>query len=228
MLKQLIGRVVALAGGFTLLAIASGTAMAQTEQERLVSDADRTLSNFVNDPQMTWLHDNFGRAKGVLIAPKIVKAGFILGGSGGRAVLIARDPKGRWVGPAFYTLATASVGFQAGVSVSEAVTLVMTDKGMRSLLATSVKIGGDVSIAAGPIGAGAKADVVTDLVTFSRAKGIYGGINLDGSALTVSDEWNQAYYKKPVQPSDILVSAGAHNKQADKLLADTARATARK
>src|SRR5439155_1349023 len=117
MLKQLIGRVVALAGGFTLLAIASGTAMAQTEQERLVSDADRTLSNFVNDPQMTWLHDNFGRAKGVLIAPKIVKAGFILGGSGGRAVLIARDPKGRWVGPAFYTLATASVGFQAGVSV---------------------------------------------------------------------------------------------------------------
>jgi len=228
MLKQLIGRVVALAGGFTLLAIASGTAMAQTEQERLVSDADRTLSNFVNDPQMTWLHDNFGRAKGVLIAPKIVKAGFILGGSGGRAVLIARDPKGRWVGPAFYTLATASVGFQAGVSVSEDVTLVMTDKGMRSLLATSVKIGGDVSIAAGPIGAGAKADVVTDLVTFSRAKGIYGGINLDGSALTVSDEWNQAYYKKPVQPSDTLVSAGAHNKQADKLLADTARATARK
>src|SRR5690242_20192704 len=82
--------------------------------------------------------------------------------------------KGHFVGPAFYTLATASVGFQAGVAVSEVVTLVMTDRGMRSLLATSVKLGGDIGIAAGPVGAGASGEVISDLVSFSRSKGVYG------------------------------------------------------
>ncbi|HEY1328658.1 MAG TPA: lipid-binding SYLF domain-containing protein [Casimicrobiaceae bacterium] len=207
-----------------LLALTSGVALAQSEQQKIVDEADTTLSNFLRDPQMTWLHENIGKAKAVLIAPEVVKAGFIFGGSGGRAVLIAHDPKsGRWVGPAFYTLATASVGFQAGVQVSEVLTLVMTDRGMRSLLATSVKLGPDVGIAAGPIGAGATADVVSDLVSFSRSKGVYGGLNLDGTAVTVSDEWNRAYYGKAVQPSDILVTASAHNKGASKLLGDAAR-----
>ena len=87
-------------------------------------------------------------------------------------------------------MATASVGFQAGVSVSEDVTLVMTDKGFNSLLATSVKLGGDASVAAGPVGAGAKSDVVADLISFSRAKGVYGGLNLDGTVVTAADDWN--------------------------------------
>lgn len=207
-----------------LLAAASDLALAQSEQQKLVDQADSTLSNFLRDPQMTWLQNNIGRAKGVLIAPSVVKAGFIFGGSGGRALLITKDPKtGRWNGPAFYTLATASVGFQAGVQVSEVVTMVMTDKGMRSLLATSVKLGPDVGIAAGPIGAGATADIISDLVSFSRSKGVYGGVNLDGTAVTVSDDWNRAYYGKDVQPSDILVSATAHNKGAAKLLGDAGR-----
>ena len=203
-------------------------ALAQSEQQRLVNDADTTLSNFLRDPQMTWLQDNFANAKAVLIAPKVVKAGFIFGGSGGRAVLIARDSKGgKWGGPVFYTLATASVGFQAGVAVSEMVALVMTDKALRSLLATSVKLGPDASIAAGPVGAGAKADFVTDLVTFSRSKGIYGGINLDGTAVTVSDDWNEAYYKKKVQPSDIVITMSVRGKGSEKLLDDAARASRR-
>ena len=229
MLKHIVVCMLRLAVAPLLLATASGAAFAQSDQDKLVSAADTTLSNFVRDPQMTWMHRNFSRAKAILIAPEVAKAGFIFGGSGGRAVLIARDPKsGKWGGPAFYTMATASVGFQAGVSVSEMATLVMTDKGMRSLLATSVKVGPDVSIAAGPVGAGAKADVVSDLVSFSRSKGIYGGVNLDGTAITVSDDWNRTYYGKDVQPSDILVTMSAHNKQAAKLLADAARATARK
>lgn len=206
-----------------VLATASGLALAQSEQQKLVDQADSTLNNFLRDPQMTWLQDNFGRAKAVLIAPSVVKAGFILGGSGGRAVLVARDPKtGRFVGPAFYTLATASIGFQAGVQVSEIVTLVLTDRGMRSLLATSVKLGPDIGIAAGPIGAGAAGDIVSDLVSFSRSKGVYGGLNLDGTAVTVSDDWNRAYYGKNAQPSDILVSASVRNQGASKLLGDAA------
>ena len=209
-----------------LFVAVSGTALAQSEQQTLVNKADTTFSNFLRDPDMTWLQQNLGRAKAVMIAPEVVKAGFIIGGSGGHAVVLARDAAGKWVGPAFYTLATASVGFQAGVAVSEAVTLVMTEKGLNSLLATSVKLGGDASVAAGPVGAGAKSDVVADFVTFSRAKGVYGGLNLDGTVITSANEWNEKYYsKKPLLPPDILVRVAAKNKGADKLVADVSRAT---
>jgi lipid-binding SYLF domain-containing protein len=200
-------------------------AFAQSEQQKLVAASETTFANFVRDPDMTWFQQNVGRAKAVLIAPEVVKAGFIFGGSGGRAVLVAKDAKsGKWAGPAFYTLATASVGFQAGVAVSEAVTLVMTEKGMNSLLASSFKMGGDASVAAGPVGAGAKSDVVADLVTFSRSKGVYGGLNLDGTVVKTSDDWNDAYYGKKVLPPDILVRMNVQAKGAEKLLADVAKA----
>jgi lipid-binding SYLF domain-containing protein len=206
-------------------ALFAPVAMAQSEQQKLVNDAQKSLSNFLRDPQMEWLQRNFGRAKAVIIAPEIAKAGFIFGGSGGRALVVAKDPKsGKWVGPVFYAMATASVGFQAGISVSENVTLVMTDKGFNSLLSTSFKMGGDASVAAGPVGAGAKSDIVADLITFSRAKGIYGGVNLDGTVVTASDDWNQAFFGKKVLPPDVLVRMDVSNKGADALLAEVAAA----
>ena len=213
--------------GALLLFVGAGGALAQSEQQVLVDKADKTLSNFLRDPDMTWLQQNIHRAKAVMIAPEIAKAGFIFGGSGGRAVVIARDAKsGKWVGPAFYALATASVGFQAGISVSENVTLVMTDKGFNSLLASTFKVGGDASVAAGPVGAGAKSDVVADLISFSRAKGLYGGLNLDGTVVHNSNDWNELYYqKKPILAPDILVRMNVRAKGADKLLGDVARAS---
>jgi lipid-binding SYLF domain-containing protein len=214
-----------------LVFVAGGTAaLAQSEPQSLVDAADTTFLNFMRDPDMTWLHDNIGRAHGVLIAPQVAKAGFIFGGSGGHAVLVVRDPKSRrWQGPAFYTLATASVGFQAGISVSEVLTLVMTEKALNALLSTSVKLGPDVSIAAGPVGAGAKADVITDLVSYARSKGVYGGLNLEGTVVALSNDWNGTYYHKtPLTAVDILVRGGVHAKGADKLLADVSRATGKK
>ncbi len=222
--RKLTG-LVALASLFAL----SEQALAQTDQQDLVSGAETTFSNFVRDPDMTWLQNHLGSAKAVLIAPQVVKAGWILGGSGGRAVLFARNEQtGRWEGPAFYNLATASVGFQAGVAVSETVTLVMTEKGLNSLLATSVKLGGDASIAAGPLGAGANSDITTDFVAFSRSKGIYGGLNLDGTVISVADNWNQAYYGRAVLPTDIVLTARAHNPQADRLAEAISRAASTK
>ena len=204
---------------------ASGHAFAQTEQEALVNASETTFSNFIRDPDMTWLQRHIGRAKGVLIAPKVVKAGWIFGGSGGRAVLFARnDRTGRWGGPAFYNVGAASVGFQAGVAVSETVTLVMTEKGINSLLATSVKLGGDASVAAGPVGAGANSDITADFVAFSRSKGVYGGLNLEGSVIDVADNWNRAYYGMAVLPPDILLRATAHNAQGERLAAEVGRA----
>ena len=190
----------------------------------LVADARTTLSNFLRDPDQGWIQDNIGRARAILIAPQIVKAGFILGGSGGRAVLVARDGRA-WTGPAFYDLATGSVGFQAGVEVSEAVMLVMTERGLNSLLSTSFKIGGDASIAAGPVGAGAKSTITADIVSFTRAKGVYGGVNLDGTAVQANVAWNDAYYgKSNLLPPDILIRKSAQSPKSAALLGDVAKA----
>jgi lipid-binding SYLF domain-containing protein len=224
MLQKLL-RSTGMAALIATAAFVAPAAYAQAEQQKLVDAAEASLSNFVRDPEMKWLQQNFNRAKAVIIAPEILKAGFIFGGSGGRAVVVARDPKsGKWVGPVFYAMATASVGFQAGIQVSEAITLVMTDKGFNSLLSTSFKMGGDASVAAGPVGAGAKSDIVADLITFSRAKGVYGGVNFDGTVVTASDDWNTAYFGKKVLAPDVLVRMTASNKQADKLLAAVAAA----
>ena len=164
-----------------------------------------------------------GRA--LLISPQVVRAGFIFGGSGGRAVLVARDGR-TWAGPAFYNLATASVGFQAGIDVSEVIIVVMTDKGFNSLLSTSFKIGGDASIAAGPVGAGARSTVTADLISFTRAKGVYGGLNLDGTVVSTNIPWNDAFFgRSNVLPPDILIRRTAISPKAAALLADVAKAT---
>ncbi len=210
---------------FAVALLVAVPASAQTDQEKLVADARTTLSDFMHDPDQTWIHDNIGRAKAILIAPQIVKAGFIFGGSGGRAVLVARNGKA-WAGPAFYSLATASVGFQAGVEVSEALIVVMTDKGLNSLMSSTFKIGGDASIAAGPVGAGAKSTVQADLVSFTRSKGIYGGLNLDGTVVNANTDWNSAYYGgNNVLPPDILIRHSVKTAKSSALLGEVARIT---
>jgi lipid-binding SYLF domain-containing protein len=213
---------------FTFGALALGGCATQavnpTEPDALVQDARTTLSNFIRDPDQTWIQDNLNRSRGILIAPQLVRAGFIFGGSGGRAVLVARDG-GTWSGPAFYNLATVSVGFQAGIDVSEAIIVVMTEKGLNSLLSSSFKLGGDASIAAGPVGAGAKSTVTADLITFTRAKGVYGGVNLDGTVVSTNVPWNDAFYgRSNVLPPDILIRRSATSPKSQALLTDIARA----
>jgi len=188
------------------------------EARKHVDMAQTTLSNFLRDPNMTWIQANLPNAKGVLIVPKVVKVGFVFGGSGGRGVLLVRGDGGKWNGPGFYTLGTTSVGFQAGVSNSEVVMLVMTEKGVNSLLSNAMKLGGDASVAAGPTGQGANATVTEDIVAFSRSKGLYGGLNVEGSSIKPADDWNSAYYGKDVLPPQILIQGAVHNKQADKLI----------
>jgi lipid-binding SYLF domain-containing protein len=188
------------------------------ESRKHVEMAQATLSNFLRDPNMSWLQNNLQNAKGVLIVPKVVKAGFVFGGSGGRGVLLVRDEAGKWNGPAFYNVGTASVGFQAGVSVSEVVMMVMTDKGVNSLMSSSMKVGGDASVAAGPTGEGVTSTLPEDLVSFSRSKGLYGGLNMEGAVIKPADDWNSAYYGKQVLPPQILLKGEVHNKQADKLV----------
>jgi lipid-binding SYLF domain-containing protein len=199
-----------------------------TDARVIVEKAKITAEGFWRDPKIdpTW-RDLLRDAKGVLIVPQIVKGGFILGGSGGSGVLLARDKrKGRWNGPAFYTIGGVSFGLLAGAEVAETVIVVRTERGITRLLSTGAKLGADVSIAAGPVGGGMGAgNIVADLVVLSRAKGLYGGLSLEGSLVNVRDSLNRAYYGRSVTPTDILILGSVRNPQADGLISAVKRLT---
>ncbi len=161
--------------------------------ENLVQEAQMVFENFRADPDMGWFRNNVKKSKGVFIVPSLVKAGFIWGGSGGSGVFLIRDEKtNKWSYPAFYTMGSGSFGFQAGVEKAEVILMVMTQKGVDSMLSSSFKLGADASIAAGPVGAGAKVKIA-DIIAFSRAKGLFGGVAFEGAVIKTRDKWNSAY-----------------------------------
>ena len=211
-----------------VLALAApAPAQENIEPQQIVDDASTAFGNLVADPNLSWFRDNLKNAKGVMIVPQLVKGGFFLGGSGGSGVVLAQDgARDGWSDPAFYTIGSVSFGLQFGGEVSEVAFLVMTEKGMDSMLETSFKLGGDVSIAAGPVGAGARA-ATADILAFSRSKGLFGGISLEGSIIGPQNEWNGAYYDTPgVQPIDILINDKVSNPGADPLRQAVAKAAA--
>lgn len=214
-----------IASVFMLSAVSPAGAGDFSKPEELVVKADSTFSDFMADPNMTWFRNNVKKAKAVFIVPKLLKAGFIFGGSGGSGALLAHDPKtGKWSYPAFYTMGAASFGFLAGAQASEIVLMIMTDKGMDAMLSTSAKLGGDMSVAAGPVGAGA-AVATADVLAFSRTKGVYAGVSIDGSVIKTRDDWDEAYYGKPVRTVDIVISRSVKNPHADKLIEAVTKAT---
>jgi lipid-binding SYLF domain-containing protein len=196
-----------------LIAAAPGAMAADKEDAQGIVDKSRvTLSAFMRDKDYEWLRENIKKAKGVLIYPQVLKAGFIFGGSGGTGVLLTRDSKtGEWSDPAFYTLGSVSFGLQIGGEAAEVVLLVMSQKGVDSLLTSKFKLGGDTSIALGPVGTGAKSDVTADFISFAKSKGLYAGLNLDGSYIDVRESLNKSYYGKEATPVDILVKKSVSN-----------------
>lgn len=182
----------------------------------LVDKANLTAKAFAEDSKMSYLHENLPRAEGVLIIPALVKGAFIVGGSGGSGVLLAREENGQWSYPAFYTMGTGSIGFQIGGEVAEIVLMVMTKGGMDSLLASSFKLGTDASVAAGPVGVGGKAQAA-DIIAFSRTKGAFAGVSLEGAVIKVRPEYNSAYYGKEVRTTDIFITKAVSNPHADEL-----------
>jgi lipid-binding SYLF domain-containing protein len=213
------------------LALGLGGAPARADDaqdaRQIVEKAKLTVEQFQTDENMGALRDLAKKAKGMLIMPQMLRAAFIVGGSGGSGVLMARDEKaGKWNGPAFYTLGGASFGFQAGADAAEVVILAMTERGVSKLLSPQVKLGADVSIAAGPVGGGAAAATAglsADLISFSMAKGLYGGFSVDGSVAGVRAALNEAYYGKPVTPADILIKGAVKNAHANGLIGAVAK-----
>jgi lipid-binding SYLF domain-containing protein len=158
----------------------------------------------------------------VLVVPSLIKGGFILGAEGGSGVLLARDARGQWSGPAFYTLGTGSIGLQAGVQDSEVILVIVTEKGLNAILDKSFKLGADASVAAGPIGGAGVAAATTaglgaDIYAFARTRGAFAGISLEGTAVVRREAWNKAYYGKAVDPRAILIQRQLSSPGADRL-----------
>jgi lipid-binding SYLF domain-containing protein len=195
------------------------------EAQGLVDKARVTFSGFMADQNYSWLHNNLKNAKGVLIYPQVIKGGYFLGGSGGTGVLLVKDEKtGDWSQPAFYTMGSVTFGLQIGGEAAEIIMMVMSQKAIDSLFTTSVKLGGDTSAAAGPYGVGAKGDITTDFISFAKSKGIYAGVNAEGSMLNIRDSLNKAYYGKAVSPLDIIVKKTVSNKGSQEIRAALKRA----
>ena len=218
-----------LAFGFQFSSITPAFADDAADTKQLVEKSKMTFDRFVGMNEMGTFRDLLKKAKGVFISPQVLEGAFIFGLSGGSGVLVARDPgTGSWNGPAFYTVGEASFGLQAGGKASEVVMLAMTDRGVNALLSPSVKLGADVGVAAGPVGAGASAataNISADILTFALSKGLYAGISLEGAVVAVRNEWNGAYYNKPgVTPTDILIRKNVSNPGSAKLIAAVSKA----
>jgi SH3 domain-containing YSC84-like protein 1 len=217
--------------GFILVAILLSAAMmsfpipassadGKTEVNQLVEKARMTLDNMVADPNLDAMVHLLKKARGVFICPALLKGAFVVGVSGGSGVFLTRGEK-TWYGPAFYTIGGASFGLQIGGQSSEVVLVAMTERGVMSLLSTSAKLGADVGVAVGPVGIGAAAataNLSADIISFSRAKGLYGGLSLDGAVVAVRDSLNEAYYGRTASPSDILIRHDVRNPQAEGLI----------
>ncbi len=200
------------------------------EQENIVDQSRMTLRSFLGDSNMGWFRDHIKDAKGIFIVPQLLKGAFFFGASGGSGVFLVKDEKtGDWSEPAFYTMGAGSFGFQFGAQASEVVLLVMSQRGVESMLFSTFKLGGDVSIAVGPVGGGIEGSTAmnlsVDLLSFARSKGLFGGISLEGAVIATRDEWNRDYYGKDVRPTDILVKQTVTNPQSAILRAALARAS---
>ena len=127
------------------------------------------------------------RAKAVMVFPMLLKGAFLVGGEGGTGVLLSRDEAGNWSSPAFYTLGALSFGLQIGGQASEAMLIIMTDRGLKSIIDDQVKLGGDLSVAVGPVGVGTAAATTTafsaDVYSYSVNQGLYLGGSLEGAVI---------------------------------------------
>jgi lipid-binding SYLF domain-containing protein len=139
--------------------------------------------------------------------PSLVKAGFFFGGEGGNAVLMTRGAAG-WGSPLFYTIGSASFGLQIGIEVAEMVLFVMSERALRAWTEDQVKLGAKAGLTVLVVGSNAEAAATThgnvDVIAWAKSKGAYLGITLEGSVIKPRNEWNEAYYGRPVIPSQML------------------------
>jgi SH3 domain-containing YSC84-like protein 1 len=194
----------------------------KAEQDRL-QNAGKVMQEILNVPDNI-PQDLLDKARCVVVMPSVLKAAFVVGGSYGRGTMVCRTGKdftGPWGAPAMYALEGGSFGLQIGGEATDFVFLVMNDRGAGSLLHTKVKLGADASAAAGPKGRSAAADtdafMRAEILSYSRARGVFAGISLEGSTLRPDNDANHKLYgdsataEKIIAESDGAAPAAAHD-----------------
>lgn len=196
-------------------------AFALTDQQELVEEARITFEKLTTSPDFAELPSYLKRSKAVMIFPNLFKAGFGIGGEGGTGVLMVRGASG-WSPPAFYTLAAGSLGLQVGGQLSETIFTIMNEKALDAVLDNQMKLGGDVSAAAGPVGKGIGADTTTnfgaDVYTFAKTSGLFGGVSFEGAGMLKKDSWNRAYYGEGASPYAIVIQRKFQNPNTTSLV----------
>jgi lipid-binding SYLF domain-containing protein len=186
------------------------------DQDRAIKEENRIAnsSNLVGETLS--VPDNIPRdlldkARCVVVMPSVLKVAFIIGGGYGRGTMVCRTGKdfsGRWGAPAMYALEGGSIGFQIGDEATDFVFLIMNDRGANSLLHSKVKLGADASIAAGPVGRTTAADtdayLRSEILSYSRARGVFVGVSLEGSTLRPDNNANRDLYGRSVTAAQII------------------------
>lgn len=195
-----------------LLAIFSTAAFAQkgtgkdlqNAVER-INKASDAMSEIMSIRDKSIPRDLLAKAKAVVVFPGAIKGAFIFGGQGGKGVAVRRTGRG-WSAPAFFNMAGGSIGLQIGGSKTDYVLLIMNDKGMKGLLEDKFELGGEGSVAAGPVGrtaaASTNATLDAEILTYSRSKGLFAGVSLKGVSINNDKDLNDAIYQKT--PRQIL------------------------
>ena len=210
-----------------VIALAGIPAFAQKDENNRIRNAGTVMVEILNVPDDIPA-DLLDKAECVIVLPSVMKAAFIVGGSYGRGVMTCRsgpDFSGHWSAPAMMALEGASVGFQIGGEATDFVLLVMNKRGASAILSSQVKLGGDVAAAAGPKGrdAAASTDVTmrAEVLSYSRSRGLFAGVSLEGSTLRPDGDAQARIYGKGVSAKEIVINSTIHAPASAKLLVST-------
>jgi SH3 domain-containing YSC84-like protein 1 len=182
-----------------------------SQQRKLLRTGQLVLEEIQSSPDHNIPFGLISKAKAIIVFPTMVKAGFFIGARYGKGFASARSTiNGEWGAPAFLYTAGGSIGLQFGAEAVDLILLVMTQRGLEGLLSEKFTLGGDIALAAGPVGrhAEASADVYMqgEIYSYSRSKGIFGGVSLKGTVITSDVDANQTYYGRPLTAENILLS----------------------
>jgi lipid-binding SYLF domain-containing protein len=180
------------------LAAVATPAPAGIVEDARADEAGRVLAQILRIPEESVPSNLLQEARAIAVIPNVVKAGFVVGGRRGRGLIAVRTRDGSWSHPSFITLTGGSLGFQAGVQSADVILVFRSDKGVDSIVNGKFTLGADASVAAGPVGRSAQAStdeqLKAEIYSYSRARGLFAGVALDGTRLGIDNKSNQAVY----------------------------------
>jgi lipid-binding SYLF domain-containing protein len=175
------------------------SSIAQSDESKRISEAITVLTEIMGADDQSVPRSIMQKAEGIAVFPSLLKGGFIVGGQRGRGILSARDPKtGAWSSPAFLTITGGSFGAQIGGQAVDLVLVVQNRRGLEQLVSNQFKIGAGASVAAGPVGRDANAatdiQMRAQILSYSRTRGLFAGVTLDGSTIRQDRDANDRFY----------------------------------